>query len=169
MINRPFIYSALAAVIVFSGNTIAEDQQPVYGSPIITEQERLEHFEKMNNAKTASERLKIQQDHHQLMQKRLEARGQKLREMPKGEEGQQPGYSGPLITQQESHEYFEKMKNAKTASERQKVQQEHQQLIQKRLEARRLKQREMSKKQYDSGAGGNETGAGMGTGSSGGK
>ena len=83
MINRPFIYSALAAVIVFSGNTIAEDQQPVYGSPLITEQESLEHFEKMNNAKTASERKKIQQEHHQLMQKRAEARGQEHREMSK--------------------------------------------------------------------------------------
>ncbi len=169
MINRPFIYSALAAVIVFSGNTIAEDQQPVYGSPLITEQESLEHFEKMNNAKTASERKKIQQEHHQLMQKRSEARGQKLRALPKGEEGQQPGYGGPLITQQESHEHFEKIKNAKTASERQKIQQEHHQLIQKRSEARRLEQREMSKKQYGSGAGGNQTGAGMGTGSSAGK
>jgi surface antigen len=169
MINRPFIYSALAAVIAFSGNTIAEDQQPVYDGPLITQQESLDHFEKMNNAKTASERQKIQQEHHQLMQKRAEARGEKLREMPKGEEGQQPGYGGPLISQQESLEHHEKMKNAKTASERQKIQQEHNQLMQKRSEARRLEHREMSKKQYESGAGGNETGAGMGTGSSGGK
>ena len=83
MINRSFIYSALAAVIVFSGNTIAEDQQPVYGSPLITEQESLEHFEKMNNAKTASERQKLQQEHHQLLQKRSEARKLEQREMSK--------------------------------------------------------------------------------------
>ena len=169
MINRPFIYSALATVIIFSGNTIAEDQQPDYGSPLITKQERLEHFEKMNNAKTASERQKLQQEHHQLMQKRAEARGQKQREMPKGKKDQQPVYGSPLITQQESLEHHEKMKNAKTASERQKLQQEHHQLMQKRSEARRQEHREMPKKQYESSASGNQTGTGMGAGSSAGK
>lgn len=82
MIKRKIIISAIAATLLaLSGNAVAEDQQQVYGSQLMTQQERLEHHERMRNAKTAEERHQIQKEHHEMMQERAKARGQKLREM----------------------------------------------------------------------------------------
>lgn len=81
------IISSFAVVLLlFSGYAIAEDKsqdRPQVGiGQLMTQQERLEHHEKMKNAKTAEERHQIQMQHHELMRKRAEARGEQLRAMP---------------------------------------------------------------------------------------
>ena len=168
MINRPFIFSALtAAMIIFSGNTFAEDQQPVRGSQLMTEQERLQHREKMQNAKTAEERQQIQKANHVLMRARAEARGLKLRQRPTDSQG--PVRGSQLMTEQERRQHHERMQNAKTAEERQQIQKANHEFMRARAEARGLKLRESSENRGHGTGTGMGAGAGPGSGSGQGK
>ena len=73
-------------------------REPVYGSQLMTEQERIEHREKMRAAKSREEREQIRNEHHKLMKERAKERGVTLPEPPpqrtnpgpKGQ-GQMPG------------------------------------------------------------------------------
>lgn len=57
--------------------------QQVYGSQLMTPQERMEYRNKMRAAKTEEERLKICEDHHASMQERARAKGMTLPEPPR--------------------------------------------------------------------------------------
>ena len=57
------------------------------GAHLMTNEERREHQQKMDNAKTPEEREKILRENHQKMEARAKARGVPLRQMPPGQEG----------------------------------------------------------------------------------
>lgn len=57
-------------------------EEPVYGSQMMTEQERAEHRTLMRGAKTAEEREKIRAEHHEKMMARAKQRGITLPEPP---------------------------------------------------------------------------------------
>ncbi|MBI1423083.1 MAG: hypothetical protein GC149_06430 [Gammaproteobacteria bacterium] len=58
------------------------DQDRIYGSQLMTQQERIEYRNRMRTATTAEERLRIRNEHHKLMQERARERGVSLPDMP---------------------------------------------------------------------------------------
>ena len=58
----------------------AREREHIYGSELMTEQERTEYLMKMHAAPNAEEREKIRSEHHALMQARARARGVTLPE-----------------------------------------------------------------------------------------
>ncbi|MEW6500125.1 MAG: hypothetical protein AB1456_01425 [Thermodesulfobacteriota bacterium] len=86
----PFAAGAALAADQPAGQTQAEEQ--VYGSQIMTPQERAEHRAKMRAAKTAAEREKIRKEHHERMVQRAKERGVTLpEEVPATGGGMGPG------------------------------------------------------------------------------
>lgn len=73
-----------AATIVV---TPANAQQQIYGSQLMTEQERNEYRNRMQNAKTEQERAQIRMEHHQRMQDRARQRGVTLPAEPPAKGG----------------------------------------------------------------------------------
>lgn len=55
---------------------------PMYGSQLMTPEERAEQHNKMCAAKTDEEREQIRKEHHERMQERAKAKGVTLPEMP---------------------------------------------------------------------------------------
>ncbi|MFN3543286.1 MAG: hypothetical protein ACK4UX_00330 [Thiobacillus sp.] len=58
------------------------EQERVYGSELMTPQERLEYQNRVRAAKTQQEREQIRLEHHKQMQERAKAQGKTLRDMP---------------------------------------------------------------------------------------
>jgi len=69
----------LAAVGAQSAGT---DQAPIYGSQIMTQQERLEYRQRMRNATSTEEQAQIRAEHHQRMQARAQQMGKALPDKP---------------------------------------------------------------------------------------
>ena len=83
MIKHTLIISALAsALILSSGNSFSSDPKQVYGSQLMTQQERLEFHTRLRNAKTQEEREQIRNEHHKRMQERAKAQGKTLPDEP---------------------------------------------------------------------------------------
>lgn len=89
MMKKTLIVPALAIALSLSAEfTMAADQAPaqekaetqeqVYGSQLMTKQERAEQRARMSSAKTAEEREQIRKEHHDLMKERARERGVKL-------------------------------------------------------------------------------------------
>ena len=112
----------------------------IYGGELMTPEERNAYAEKMRNAKTQDERLKLRDEHRAEMQKRAKDKGVTLPE-PRGPyAGKGPGpdggpgktgtarrsqmYGDELFTPEERRAFFEKMQAAKTPEERAKLQAE---------------------------------------------
>ena len=57
-------------------------QAPIYGSQLMTREERIEHRNKMRSFKTAEEREQYRLEHHAQMQKRASERGVTLPDTP---------------------------------------------------------------------------------------
>lgn len=72
-------------------------REQIYGSQLMTRQERLEHRTKLRAAKTAEEREQIRKEHHEKMQQRAKERGVTLPDMPARPAGMgpRPGGMGP--------------------------------------------------------------------------
>jgi len=58
------------------------DQEQVYGSQLMTWQEREEYHNRMRAAKSAEEQERIRNEHHERMQERAKAQGLSLPDMP---------------------------------------------------------------------------------------
>lgn len=58
------------------------DQQTIYGSQLMTQQERNEHRNRMRNAKNEQERQQIRNEHHKRMQIRAKEQGVSLPDEP---------------------------------------------------------------------------------------
>lgn len=95
MMKRPLMLPVLATALSLStGFALAADQtpaqekaqaqkqEPVYGSQLMTQQERTEHRAKMRAAKTAEEREQIRKEHHEAMKERAKVRGVTLPDEP---------------------------------------------------------------------------------------
>lgn len=74
--------------------TQTQEQEQVYGSQIMTKQERIEHLDKMRAAKTVEEREQIRKEHHALMKERAKAKGITLPDEPPAK-GMGGGMMGP--------------------------------------------------------------------------
>ncbi|HET7393661.1 MAG TPA: hypothetical protein VFK25_07705 [Candidatus Binatia bacterium] len=62
--------------------TQTKDQEPIYGSELMTEKERSEYRERMRSAKTQQEREKIRSEHHDRMLARAKERGLTIPDQP---------------------------------------------------------------------------------------
>jgi hypothetical protein len=93
MFKRTLTLSAFAAVFSLSaayvvaadqpqGGQQEQVQQQVYGSQLMTPQERAEYRAKMRSLKTPEEREAFRQEHHRLMQERAGERGLTLPDIP---------------------------------------------------------------------------------------
>ena len=84
MMKRTLMVSALAAVLIlYSGFAFAADQdEQIYGSQLMTQQERTEYRVKMRAAKTAQEREQIRNEHHEQLKERAKERGVTLPDEP---------------------------------------------------------------------------------------
>jgi hypothetical protein len=93
MMKKTLMVSALAtALSLSSGLVLAADQVPakekaqtqeqIYGSQLMTQQERAEQRDKMRAAKTAEEREQIRKEHHERMKERAKERGVTLPDEP---------------------------------------------------------------------------------------
>ena len=88
--------SAIALGLMTAGAVAADE--PVYGSQMMTNQERMEQRAKMNAAKTAQEREQIRLEHHEKMQLRAKGRGVTLPDTPpaQGGGGMRQGMGGGM-------------------------------------------------------------------------
>ena len=84
MMKRTVIIAALATALTLSAGVSigANQQETVYGSQIMTQQERNEYRTKMRAAKTAEEREQIRKVHHERMKERAKALGITLPDEP---------------------------------------------------------------------------------------
>jgi hypothetical protein len=87
MKKTTLLLSALAvALLLPAGHALAadqvRDQEQIYGSQLMTQQERIEQREKMRAAKNAEEREQIRKEHHQRMTERAKERGVALPDEP---------------------------------------------------------------------------------------
>lgn len=94
MLKRILTVTAISGALAFTGGfALAADegrmQQPktqkqeqVYGSQMMTRQERAEYRARMRAAKTAGEREQIRKEHHERMKERAKERGMTLPDEP---------------------------------------------------------------------------------------
>jgi hypothetical protein len=93
MNQRIFVLFILVIFLfLFTGSALAADQEPaqervqkqeqIYGSQLMTQQERAEYRTKMRSAKTAEEREQIRKEHHERMKERAAEHGVTLTEEP---------------------------------------------------------------------------------------
>ena len=86
MLKRPLMIFALAAALLPSFEAVpaagqapapanAQPPKQVYGSQLMTPQERAEHSAKMRSAKTVEEREQIRKEHHERMKARAKEQG----------------------------------------------------------------------------------------------
>lgn len=86
--------SAIALGLMASTASFAVDA-PVYGSQLMTNQERIEHRNKLRAAKTAEEREQVRLQHHEQMQLRAKEKGVTLPDTPPAQGGMQGRRMGP--------------------------------------------------------------------------
>jgi len=73
---------ALLVPAVATAQPATTDGPPVYGSQLMTEQERQEHRQRMRSATSDEERQQIRHEHHQRMQERARQQGVTLPDEP---------------------------------------------------------------------------------------
>ncbi len=73
---------AMLAPAAASAQSTGTDQSAIYGSQIMTQQERLEYQQRMRNAASATEQAQIRTEHHQQMQQRAQQMGKTLPDEP---------------------------------------------------------------------------------------
>jgi len=89
MLRRTFMVSALAATLSLPAATAfaADQQEQIYGSQLMTQQERNEYRARMQAANTAQEREQIRAEHHERMKERAQARGVSIPDEPPARRG----------------------------------------------------------------------------------
>jgi hypothetical protein len=86
----------VAAALSFPLLSAAQNRTPIYGSQLMTQQERAQYRERMRSLRTAQERERFRLEHHERMQERARARGIMLPVEPpaRGGRGMGPGGQG---------------------------------------------------------------------------
>lgn len=83
-------------VLGFMASTLSvAAETPIYGSQLMSNQERIEHRSKLQAAKTTEEREQIRLQHHEQMQSRAKEKGVTLPDMPPAQGGGQGRRMGP--------------------------------------------------------------------------
>lgn len=86
MMKRRLAISALAGALSLpAGLALAQDQ--IYGSELMTQQERAEYQARMRSANTDEERERLRQEHHERMKDRAKSRGVTLPDQPPADRG----------------------------------------------------------------------------------
>jgi hypothetical protein len=94
--KRTLLYAALLAAMLPAFGSVAyaadqdqdrdrlrtRDQDQIYGSQLMTQQERMEYSNRMRAAKTEQEREQIRQEHHERMKVRAKEKGVTLPDEP---------------------------------------------------------------------------------------
>ncbi len=90
--KRTLLYAALLAAMLPALGTVAyaadqdrtqtRDQDQIYGSQLMTQQERNEYRNRMRAAKTQQEREQIRKEHHEQMKVRAQEKGMTLPDEP---------------------------------------------------------------------------------------
>jgi len=73
---------SLAATGLPAKTAAAQDTPQIYGSQLMTQQERFEHRRRMQNAETLEERERVRAEHHERMAARAKERGVTLPDEP---------------------------------------------------------------------------------------
>ena len=81
---------AVLLAMAISTPALAEEEEPIFGHQIMTEEERQEHRETMRGLETPEERQRYREEHHQRMLERAREKGVTLPEEP-GERGRGEG------------------------------------------------------------------------------
>lgn len=86
------LVSGVSILVLSAGSAFAAEEKPVqqevrqqeriYGSQLMTQEERMEYRKKMRAAKTAEEREQIRKEHHEQMKARAKERGMALPDEP---------------------------------------------------------------------------------------
>jgi hypothetical protein len=83
MIKQALIMSFLiVALTLAAAPAFADDQKMVYGSQLMTDQEKSEFREKLRTAKTDEERDQLLKEHHEQMMERAKEKGLTLPDEP---------------------------------------------------------------------------------------
>jgi hypothetical protein len=96
--KRTLLYAALLAAMFPAFGTVAyaadqdqdrlqtpdqtRNQDQIYGSQLMTQEERMEYRNRMRNAKTLEEREQIRKEHHEQMKVRAQEKGVTLPDEP---------------------------------------------------------------------------------------
>lgn len=82
--KKILIVTTLAAALTLATGPVvaAEQQEQIYGSQLMTQQERNEYRAKLRAAKTVQERERIRKEHHEQMKARARAHGMTLPDEP---------------------------------------------------------------------------------------
>lgn len=86
--------SAIALGLMTATASFAADA-PIYGSQLMTNQERIEHRNQLRAAKTAEEREQVRLQHHEQMQLRAKDQGVTMPNTPPAQGGGQGRGMGP--------------------------------------------------------------------------
>lgn len=82
MRTTKLIMTALAMAITLAAGTAYAADEVIYGSQLMTNQERIEYRNRMRTATTTQEREQIRLEHHEAMQTRAKAQGMSLPDTP---------------------------------------------------------------------------------------
>lgn len=93
MTNMTLAMTALTLALL-SGGAIGADET-VYGSQLMTNQERIEHRNKLRAAKTLEQREQVRLEHHEQMKLRAKERGMALPDEPPAQGGRGGRGMGP--------------------------------------------------------------------------
>lgn len=83
MMKRTLMITAFAGALSLSAIVqAAEQQEQIYGSQLMTQQERAEYRNKMLSATTVEAREQVRAEHHERMQERARAQGLSMPDQP---------------------------------------------------------------------------------------
>lgn len=74
--------AAALVVAIAAGPVLAQKGEQIYGSQLMTEQERQQFRDRMRSAESASERERIRREHHERMKARAKEKGVSLPDEP---------------------------------------------------------------------------------------
>lgn len=106
MLKQILTLAALAGFLIIADNIVfavepkasppatVKKQELIYGSQLMTKQERIEHRSKMRAASTDEEREQIRKAHHERMKERAKERGVTLPDNPPAGGGGRGQYGG---------------------------------------------------------------------------
>lgn len=105
-----------------------QDRDRIYGSEMMTNEERQQLRDRLRDAESLEERERIRTEHHRLMQERARQKGIALPdEMPAagmrqgGWNADDPMPGGNLLTERERLQFRDRMRNAQSMEERDRI------------------------------------------------
>ena len=114
-------------------NPKSMSDQEIYGSELMTEEERNRYRKQLENKETEQARDQYRNQHEEQMQERARSEGKDL--VPPG---QGPVYGGELMTVEERNQYREQLRRMETEEERLQFQAQHREKMDARAKALEL-------------------------------